>query len=434
MKTFREFDPSQVFLLPPNPREWLPRDHVVFFIEDTVKKLDLSAIYASYKEGAGAPPFDPSMMTSVLLYAYSRGERSSRRIERLCVEDVSFRVLAGQNQPDHSPICTFRRRHLAALEGLFTQVLTMCHEQGLVKLCHVAIDGTKVRAYASKRKAMTLKRMEEDRKKIREEVQKWLKEAEEVDEQEDRELGDARPAWKMPPELQDKQERLKRIEEGLKRLKERERKDIQENPRRQEKKPRDKAQYNFTDPDSRIMPDNANKGAFIQAYNPQLAVDTYKQVIVATTVAQNPIDNPQLPEVVASIENNLGRLPDEASADAGYDSDGNLALLEDRGVNAYISMNKHKRDVITDDAPRGRIPENLSIRDRMKRKLSTKQGKQRYALRKKTVEPVIGQIKEARRFRQFLLRGIDGARGEWNLACTVHNLMKLFQARKPATS
>lgn len=434
MKNFREYDTSQSFLLSPNPREWLPRDHVVFFIEDIVSKLDLREIYSSYKEGAGAPPHDPRMMTALLLYAYSQGVRSSRRIERLCMEDVSYRILAGQNQPDHSPICTFRRRHLKALEGLFTQVLVVCQEEGLVKLHHVAVDGTKIKAYASKRKAMTLLRMKEEREKLRKEVKRWLNEAEDADTKEDKELGDARPDYKMPPELADKTTRLKRIEDALKRLKEREQKDIDENPARRDKKPRDQAQYNFTDPDSRIMPDNGNKGAFVQAYNAQLAVDHHEQIIVAYTIAQNPIDNPQLPEVVAEIENNLNELPEELSADAGYSSDANLNLLDDLGIDAFVSTSKHKRDIIKDDAPRGRPPAELSLRERMTRKLTTKLGKQRYSLRKQTVEPVIGQIKEARGFRRFSLRGKDGARGEWSLACTVHNLLKLFSSRQRATT
>ena len=430
VKTFIEFDADQSFLLAKNPRDWIPRDHFVFFIEDTVQKLDLSAIYASYKDGVGAPPYDPRMMTSILIYGYSRGIRSSRKLERACVEDMTFRVLAAQNQPDHSRISAFRKRHLAALEGLFTQVLVLCHEEGIVKLQHVAIDGTKVRANASKRKSMTLIRLTQEREKIKKEVQRWLKEAEEIDEKEDAEQGDERAEYKMPPELADKKTRLKRIEDALKRLKEREQKDIDENPARRDKKPRDKAQYNFVDPDSRIMPDGADKTTFVQAYNMQAAVDSHRQIIVAYTIAQNPIDNPQLPNVIATIENNLDKLPEEISADAGYGSDANLNLLDDLGVDAFVSTTKHKRDLITHDAPKGRIPRGMTLRDRMARKLKTKRGHERYALRKQIVEPVFGQMKEARGFRRFLLRGVEKARGAWSLACTVHNPLKLFGHQK----
>lgn len=434
MKKFREYDPAQSFLLPANPREWIPRDHFVFFVEDAVSKLDLSEIYASYSDGAGGPPYDPRMMTSILLYGYSRGIRSSRRIERACVEDVTFRVLAAQNQPDHSRISEFRKRHVNALAGLFTQVLVLCREEGIVKLEHVAIDGTKVRANASKRKSMTLKRLTEEREKAREEVQRWLKEAEDVDAKEDEEFGDARADYKMPPELADKQTRLKRIEEALKRLHERERKDIEENPSRHDKKPRDSAQHNFVDPDSRIMPDSADKATFVQAYNAQAAVDHHAQIIVAYTIAQSAADNPQLPEMLATIENNLDDLPKQASLDAGYCSDPNLNLLDDLGVDAYVSTSKHKRDLISGTAPRGRIPTSLSLRDRMTRKLKTEQGRARYALRKQTVEPVFGQIKEARGFRRFLLRGLQKVKGEWGLACTVHNLLKLYGHRNQSTA
>lgn len=428
MKSFLPFDPDQSFLLPPNPRDWLPRDHTVFLVEEAVAELDLRTIYGSYKDGAGAPPFEPRMMVGVLLYAYARGVRSSRRIERLLVEDVSFRVLAGQNQPNFRTICTFRSRHLKALEGLFTQVLVMCRDAGLVSLGHVSVDGTKIRANASKRKAMTLKRMRDDEERLREEVRKMLREAEQTDAEEDEQYGNTR-GDELPPELRDKQTRLQKLREAKKKLEERERQDIRENDSRREKEPRENAQYNFTDPESRLMPDSGDKTSYIQAYNAQIAVQADSQIIVAYTLAQNPIDNPQLEHVVHAIERNLGQFPREISADAGYNSTRNLVLLDSLGIEAYISMSKHKRDLNKDKNKPGRPPLNLDPREKMRHKLATPKGKERYSTRKKTVEPVFGQLKEARGFRRFMLRGHEKTTAEWSIACTAHNLLKLFAAR-----
>lgn len=431
MRAFLPYVPDQIFLFPVDPREWLPRDHFVYFVRDIVADLDLTEIYAMYGDGAGAPAFDPRMMTALLLYGYATGVRPSRELARLCATDVAFRVLTAHQQPDFRTIALFRKRHLQAIEALFPQILAMCEDAGLVRMRHVAIDGTKIEANASKHKAMSLERLRKREKELREDVRKYLREAEEEDAKDEAELGD-RSGYQMPPELVDRQARLKWIRDKRKQLEERERKEADEAGRK-DKTPRETAQWNFTDPDSRIMPSSRDKGAFVQAYNAQLAVDADSHVIVATTLAQSPIDSPQLPRVLAKIEENTGRLPDATSQDAGYASAKNIVITEALGIDGYFSVAKHKRDQITDPAPRGPPPRFQSWRDWMKRKVSTARGKAAYAERKQTVEPVIGQLKEARGFRRFLLRGRANAQGEWTLACTAHNLLKLFgTAARPA--
>lgn len=435
LKTFRPYDTSQSFLLPPNPRDWLPPDHLAFFVEEVVGKLDLSRIAGEY-DGPGGPPFNPAMMVSVLVYSYCRGVRSSRKIERLLQEDVSFRVLAANQQPGFRSLCEFRARHLAAVEDLFVQVLQLCEEAGLVKLGHVALDGTRIKANASKRKAMSLKGLKDEEQRLREEVRRMLREAEEVDAEEDARYGPNQRGDELPPGFETRQSRLRKIEEARKRLEDREREEIVKTPARQQRRslrqPRDSAQWNFTDPDSGVMPDNANRGAFLQGYNAQLAVDAKAQVIVAYTVERTPVDNKCLEPVVERMEANLGRLPAEMSLDAGYNAERNLAYLEGKGVDAYVNMAKHKRDFVQDKAPRGRIPVGLSIAERMRRKVSTKRGKAKYGLRKVTVEPVFGQLKEARGFRTFMLRGREKVLGEWGLACLAHNMLKMFRANLAA--
>lgn len=425
-KKFLPYDPSQSFLLPANPREWLPEDHPVFFVLETATKLDLSAFYASYKDGPGAPPHDPRLMVGILLYANMRGERQSRQIERLLRDDIGFRVLAGQNSVDHDSICSFRVRHRLAIEGLFPQVLMMAKGAGLLGLDHVAGDGTKVRANASKRKAMTLKRLREEEEALREDVKKWLDESDEADREDDKRLGN-RNGYSLPPELADKQKLREFIDKTIKDLEEREREEAKDRGRRSDE-PREKAQYNFTDPESRVMPDSADKSSYVQAYNAQVAVNR-EQIIVATTVTNNPIDNPHLPEVVHLIRRNTGRFPEEMSWDAGYSKRENLVLLDELGIDGFVSTSKNKRDRIEEKNPVGRPPASDDPLVLMTRKVQTPRGKRRYALRKQLVEPVIGQLKEAMRFRRFLLRGLDLVNMEWSLACTAHNLRKVWAAQ-----
>lgn len=428
MKKFRPYATNQSFLLEQNPEDWLPKDHVVFFVRDVVAELDLSSFFQAYEvEERGAPPFHPQMMVGVLLYAYCSGVRSSRKISKLLEDSVAFRVLSGNQQPDFRTISEFRRRHLRALEGLFTQVLLLCSKAGLVKLGHVAIDGTRIRANASKRKAMSLKGLREHEAQLRQEVQRMLQEAEAADAAEDEELG-AKRGDELPPELQDRQSRLRRISELRRELEERERLDAEAVGRR-ETEPRDSAQFNFTDPDSRVMPDNANRGAFLQGYNGQLAVDTKAHVIVGCTMEQTPIDNLVLSGVLDSIDKNTGVLPVEVSLDAGYNAEANLWELRERGVDAYVSMSKHKRDYVEESAQKATCRSKGPLARAMARKVASKRGKERYGLRKRTVEPVFGFLKEGLGFRRFSFRGLFKVRAEWSLVCTVHNLLKLFRAR-----
>jgi transposase len=448
MKKFRHYDPEQINLLPTDPRTWLPEDHLIFFIEDVVGQLDLSPFIEPYQaEERGYPPYHPAMMVRTLLYAYCLGVFSSRRIECRLQEDVAFRVLSGNNQPDFRTIATFRKRHLESLKQLFPQVLELCSKAGLVKLGHVSLDGTKVNANASRHKAMSYGRMKTEEAKLEAEVRAMLEEAERVDAEEDARYGDRR-GDELPEELARRETRLKRIREAMAALEERagaetEGKDEAELERgtppvngtdgRDAALPRDKDQYNFTDPESRIMPSSANKKAFVQAYNAQLAVDAAHQIIIACDTSNCSADTPQLAPMVVKIEENTGTLPDRLSADAGYFSDGNLELLESLHVDAYIPPQRQKHTTAQPPVPRGRIPKSLSRPDRMRRKLSTKRGKKLYSRRKAIVEPAIGQIKQARGFRQFLLRGAEATRAEWSLVCMTHNVLRWYEVNRRAT-
>jgi hypothetical protein len=274
--------------------------------------------------------------------------------------------------------------------------------------------------------------MKEEDEKIRREIKKWLEESAEIDDKEDEEYGE----WdghSLPPELADKEARRKKIEEVIEKLKQREKEEAQQRGRRSDE-PRDEAQWNFTDPESRVMPDSADKGHFVQSYNAQLAVDSTAQVIVATTVTNHPIDSPHVPEMLDIMERNLdGVFPEEMSLDAGYASRANLVNLDARGIDAYVSMSKHKRDRIKGTNPVGRPPKTDDPLELMRHKTQTPRGKRKYALRKQTVEPAIGQLKQAMGFRRFLLRGIELVNMEWSLACTAFNLRKLFAASARAT-
>jgi transposase len=420
-KTFRQYEPDQMLLLPVSLREWLPEEHLAYFISDVVDHLDLSAIMRRYEgEERGYPPYHPWLMVKVLLYAYCMGIPSSRRIQRCLHEDIAFRVLAANNTPDFRTISDFRKDHLEALGDLFLQVLQLCQQAGLVKLGHVSLDGTKVRANASKHKAMSYGRMKEKEAVLESEVGRLLKEAQEVDEAEDQRYGRERRGDELPRELAFRESRLQKIREAKAALE-------AEAQGEGKEAPQDKSQRNFTDPDSRIMPRPGGK-EFDQSYNCQAAVDSSHQVIVAANVTNQPSDKAQALPLVQEIEANTGSLPKEASADAGYYSAKAIEELYLLGVDPFIPPDKTRHGVVLPPAPRGRIPDHLSPADRMRRKLRTKKGRKRYALRMATVEPVFGQIKQGRGFRQFLLRGLRKVQREWQLICTGHNLLKLFRA------
>ena len=372
------------------------------------------------------------MVVKVLLYAYCIGVVSSRKIEKRLCEDIAFRVLAANNTPDFRTISDFRKDHLKALAGLFLQVLKLCQKAGLVKLGHVALDGTKVKANASKHKAMSYKRMKEEEARLEIEIKEMLQKAEVVDEEEDQRYGKDRRDDELPKELAFRESRLKKIREARKALEEETKREAEATASENKKYtgvPDDKAQRNFTDPESHIMPAPGGKH-FIQAYNAQAAVDSANQVIVAAEITNNPTDKKQAEPMMEVVKVNMGRLPRQMSADAGYFSSDTVKNLIARGIDVYIPPGKMSHRLILPPAPQGRIPKNLSVVDRMRRKLRTKKGKERYGLRKGLSEPVFGQIKQARGFNQFLLRGVDKASGEWKLICTGHNLLKLFGAHR----
>ena len=437
---FRSYEPEQVYLLPPRIDEWLPEGHLAYFIRDVVQQLDLRAIYEKIGgDEGGRPAYDPRMMVGLLLYAYSVGTVSSRKIERGTHESVPFRVLAADQHPDHDTIASFRKRHLEALAGLFKQVLRMCQKAGLVKLGHVALDGTKVKANASKHKAMSYERMLKSEKELEVEIAQLLKRAQAQDQAED--VHDAGAGDDLPSELRFKRSRLAKIHEAKEALEREAREkgqkaavekgDGEGRPGRGEKKaaqavPEPKAQRNFTDADSRIMLDNSTK-SFQQCYNCQAAVDEKAQVIVAAEVTQDANDKHQLAPMAQQIKkNNGGRLPRVLSADSGYFTTEHIEAVENK-TDLHVATGKVKKGE-AEPATRGRPPAGLSKKDQMARKLRTKAGRAVYSKRKEIVEPVFGQTKETRGFRRFSFRGLEYVRQEWQLVCSTHNLLKLFRS------
>lgn len=430
-KTFRPYEPGQMFLMPASLQDWLPKGHLVYFISDVVDHLDLSVIWSRYGEERGYPPYHPAMMVKVLLYAYCLGVPSSRKIAKRLEEDIGFRVLAANNTPDFRTISDFRKDHLKALAALFLQVLRLCQKAGLVKVGHVSLDGTKIKANASKHKAMSYKRMREEEARLEAEIVELLKKAEAEDAEEDRRYGRDKRGDELPPELAFREGRLAKIREAKAALEAEARAEVERGGGKGGKAtgvPADKAQRNFTDPESRIMPAPGGK-QFEQCYNAQAAVDSTRQVIVAAEVTQQPSDKGQAVPLMEQVQANTGGLPREMSADAGYFSSEAVQELTARGIDVYMPPDRMQHTYSMPAAARGRIPTGLSTADRMRRKLRTKQGRKRYGLRKELSEPVFGQIKQARGFRQFLLRGKVKVQGEWQLICTGHNLLKLFGAR-----
>ena len=427
-KTYRPYCPNQMFLLPPSLQDWLPENHLSYFVSDVVDQLDLSEIESYYeKDDRGQPPYHPRMMTKVLVYAYCVGIFSSRKIQKRLIEDVAFRVLAAGNQPDFRTISDFRKIHHKALEGLFQQVLRLALEAGAIKLGRVALDGTKVKANASKHKAMSYGRMKDEERKLREEVRKLLAQAKAADDEEDARYGKDKSGDELPEELSRRETRLQKIREAKRALEERAREEAEEEGKSKDEakgtEPQDKAQYNFSDPESRIM-----KGAdgFVQAYNAQAVVESTTQLIVAQAVTQEANDKRQVAPMVAALEQQAGQKPEALLADSGYCSDKNLEHLEKKEIEAYIATDRQKHGEKEICKP-GPLPKGATRVDRMKRKLQTKAGSAIYAARKSIVEPVFGQIKRARGFRQFNLRGIEKVRAEWAIVCMTHNILKIYR-------
>jgi transposase len=437
---FRDYSPNQDFLLPPSLREWLPADHLANFISDVVDALDLSEIIDAYDNSQGGQaPFHPVMMVKLLLYAYCVGVPSSRRIEKSTYEVIPFRVLSANQHPDHDTIAEFRKRHLVALSRIFLQVLELCRQAGLVKLGQVALDGTKVKANASKHKAMSYDHMQQKADELQAEIARLLAEAEAADKAEDVRYGKGKRGDELPEELRYREQRLKKIQEAKRALEEEALKEAQAGQGATDKpqaaKPKagsavrvkPKAQRNFTDADSRIMRDGATK-AFEQAFNGQVAVDSAHQIIVAAGVTQECNDKQQVEPMVERMKANLGGLsPRRMTMDNGYYSDDNVEFLRGAGIDAYIATGRLKHGEVPPPAPRGRIPNRLTVKERMARKLRTVKGRCTYAKRKEIAEPVVGQIKEARGFRRFLLRGLGKVDAEWLIICLTHNLLKLFR-------
>ena len=434
-KGYRSYQPDQDLLLPPSLRDWLAEDHLVYFVSDVVDQLDLTKIHAAYgDEKRGQPPYDPSLMTKLLVYGYCVGVFSSRRIQKRLQEDVPFRVLAAGNEPDFRTISDFRKSHLEALQGLFEQVLEMALEAGAMKLGRISLDGTKIKANASKHKAMSYGRMKEKQQQLKEEVKQLLAQAEAADAEEDERHGRNCRGDELPAELRRRETRLAKIKQAKKVLEQRAREKAAAEGKSKEEvqkaKPADKDQYNFTDPESRIM---MGGDGIVQGFNAQAAVEPMLQLIVGQQVTQAANDKEQLAPMVETIEQQAGQRPQAILADNGYCSDQNLEYLEsadhpEKRIEGYIATGKQKHGEHRKPCKRGPLAKGATRVDRMKRKLQTKVGKAVYAARKCVVEPVFGQIKQARGFRQFLLRGLRKVQGEWALLCMTHNILKVHAA------
>jgi transposase len=432
-KVFRPYQPDQLLMLPPSMQEWLPADHAVHFVSDLVDSLDLSAILETYTEERGYPPYHPLMMTKLLLYGQVCGIRSSRKLDLAAREHVAFRVLCAGNEPDFRTIAEFRKRHLEALGGLFVQVVRLCQRTGLAKLGHIAIDGTKVRASANKHKAMSYQRMIEEEERLKREIRAMLEAGIAEDEAEDARHGRERRGDELPVELAFRESRLKKIQEAKAALEEEERArqkaSSEDDDDRPPPVPKPKAQRNFTDPESRIMLDSDK--AFVQAYNAQIAVDADSQVILAADVVQETNDRRQLVPMVRKVADNAGSRPERVSADAGYWSDAAVGQVEAEGSTAYVAPKKIGHREWRELAPAdGSERTEDSPRERMWHRLRTPGGRAEYDKRKISVEPAIGQLKTVQGCRQFLLRGAQKVKGEWLLACTGHNILKLLRAHR----
>jgi len=462
-KTFRAWKIDDALLLPAGVRDFVDKKHLAAFVLGIVRdELDLTEIMSCYSSAKGQPPFHPEMMTALLLYGYCCGIYSSRRLAKACGERVDFMSIVALDAPDFRTIADFRKRHLGHLQQLFAQVLALCDKAGLVKLGHVAIDGSKIKANASKHKAMSYGRMEARARELDAEVEKWFAAAEAADAEEDRLYGRDQRGDELPDWVGDKQKRAERIRAAKAELEaeakaaaeakagaaaEAEEKRKAEGRKKPGKpaappspEPEAKAQKNFTDPESRIM---KSKDGFVQAYNGQIAVDARAQIIVAQDVTQCAADSGQLLPMVDAVEANLGRKPEQASADSGYCSEANLEGMEQRNVDAYVATGRAKHAVAGEaegaaaaitanaaGAPISTQETDAPTRvEAMRLKIKSGGYASPYRLRKQLPEPVFGQIKQARGFRQFLMRGIEKVRAEWALVCTAHNLLKLARGR-----
>ena len=405
--TFRPYQPDQMLLLPQDLREWVPEGHLAHHVSDLVDALDLGAFYAPYKgDGRRNSPYDPRMMVKVLIYAYGTGTFSSRKMAGKLEEDIAFRMLAAGNFPQHRTLCEFRRRHLKDFQAVFAEVVCLARGMGLVGFGRVSVDGTKVRANASKRKAMSYGRMVKEERRLQAEIGALLKRAEAVDEAEDARYGEDARGDELPEELKPGQSRNPKGGKPYK---------------REYGEPDAKAQSNFTDPESRIM--KTSSEGFQQCYNAQTVVDGDNQVVVATTVTDSASDQGQLIPMVDAVRDAFGETPEQVLADAGYCSEPNLQALKERDIDGYVSLAREGTAVMDPD------PDKYPAKARMAKKLASEEGRRRYARRKWMAEAPVGWIKEVMGFRRFSFRGLEKVQAEWDLVCLALNVKRLHTLR-----
>jgi transposase len=468
-KTFRDWQPQQYAQRPIAPTDVLPENDLVFFLLDAVPRMNLSPIYRYYeRETRGAPPFDVAMMCTLIFYAYSVGVFSSRKIAAACERNLAFLAIVGDYRPDFRTISEFRHIHLDPLADLFVEVLRIAGKAGMVKLGNLAIDGSKFRANASRHKAMSYGYMKKEVARLRQEMADLLQQAEQVDAEQDAAMG-SRRGDELPDELKRREARLAVIEEAMRRLEEEAKADAEAQRREREQaeaeraaqgkpprgrpakpisdEPEDRAQTNFTDPESKIMK-TANKG-FDYCYNPQTVVDEEHQIILTAEVTPAANDKQQaVPMAEKTLENlnaagiDLPReesQPDAAAkkiplcGDNGYFSEEAVGGLEGKGFDPYLATGRQKHHAASPTEAAGPPPAEATVKEQMAHKLRTPEGRKRYAKRKQIVEPVFGQIKHGRGFRQFLLRGLKKVSGEWKLLCLTHNLLKIWHYRYALT-
>lgn len=480
--TYLSWNQGQTFLLPPSPDDWLPKDHLARFVLEVVERLDLSAIYVdieSDRAPQGRSNYPPRLMVALLLYAYMTGTMSSRQIERKTHEDIGYRFLCGNLHPSYRTIAEFRRRHLGHLAGLFEQTVRLCMDAGLVELELVAIDGTKILANASKRKAMSYGRMKKEKERLKDRISKLLEEAEQIDAAEDKEYGERDAMLRVRAELKSAKARREFIDKQMRALEEEARKArahalreqaqaLEERARQVEEdepveakrkrtnakkrrakaddldddpppppagtdvpaakppvtpdgEPKSRAQRNFTDPDSKVM---MHDGSFVQAYNAQAAVDDARQIIVAQAVGNTAPDTHYFKPMVRRTSEVVGREPQECVADAGYWSEENVSVEDHPDIDVFIAVARMPHGPAPPASQSGE--DKPGPRQAMKTKTESEDGRRRLIKRRVTAEPPFGHIKEQRRFRRFSMRGLEKARGEWAFVTAVHNLVKLF--------
>ena len=446
MKRFIPFDPDQPLLLPPDLREALPAGHTALLLLDLVEELDLSEIYAgiAQEQWGGKPGFDPRVMVRIWIYAYATGVRSSRKVQQALVENIAFRVVASNQTPGYWALNRFRTQHREALGNLLVQTVRIALDLGLVKLGNVAIDGTKVKANASKHKAMSYGRMDAAEARLKAEIDAYLDTCDQQDQHDDAVFGPDDDGVSLPVELRDRQVRRNKIAAAKRELEQRAR---DRRAREQEKRreaaaaegrayepreavadaaPRDADQVNFTDPESRIM--KSSEGAFVQAFNAQAAVDASSHIVLAASVSNQAPDAEHFPGLVDETISTTGGVPEVFTADAGYHSLKNIAHASALGSEALIPPDKIRRsEWRAQQAPKGRIPQSLSIQDRMRRRLATKEGKRLYLQRQASVEPVFGATKAARGLQQFLHRGTEKNHHLFRFDMAVHNVLKILR-------